>query len=49
MLPNHPLAGSALALRDEKGATYPKPVTSTFAAHKENNWNPYSPYSTADE
>jgi hypothetical protein len=22
---------------------------STFVAHKEDNWNPYSPYSTADE
>ncbi len=44
----HLLAGSALALRDEKGATYPKPVTSTFVAHKEDNWNPVSLYSTPD-
>ncbi len=48
-MPYRPLAGGALALRDKKGRTYSKPVTSTFVAHKEDYWNPYSPYSTADE
>ncbi len=36
-------------MRDEKGAIYPKPVTSIFVAHKEDNLDPYSPYSTPDE
>jgi hypothetical protein len=37
MLPYHPLAGGARALRDEKGTNYPKLVMSTFMAYKGDN------------
>jgi hypothetical protein len=48
-VPFLPATGSARAIRDKYGSAYPRPAKSVFMHHQNPDWNPYQPFTTAEE